>query len=118
MYLGTMPKGVSSPCGLVTRTTDPTVAPRASAMSLPGIMGGIAATRCWTPESKSGDVGRRVSDPLWSGRRPDPTLADCSPRRSDPTLGRLSSKSRSEEHTSELQSPMYLVCRLLLEKKK
>src|SRR5437764_6837977 len=25
---------------------------------------------------------------------------------------------RSEEHTCELQSPMYLVCRLLLEKKK
>src|SRR5437879_2288419 len=28
------------------------------------------------------------------------------------------SQARSEEHTSELQSPMYLVCRLLLEKKK
>src|SRR5437879_12962145 len=28
------------------------------------------------------------------------------------------SGDRSEEHTSELQSPMYLVCRLLLEKKK
>src|SRR5437762_9562994 len=28
------------------------------------------------------------------------------------------SRKRSEEHTSELQSPMYLVCRLLLEKKK
>src|SRR5437763_2216906 len=28
------------------------------------------------------------------------------------------SSPRSEEHTSELQSPMYLVCRLLLEKKK
>src|ERR1017187_6891421 len=27
------------------------------------------------------------------------------------------SRERSEEHTSELQSPMYLVCRLLLEKK-
>src|ERR1017187_7972862 len=26
-------------------------------------------------------------------------------------------EARSEEHTSELQSPMYLVCRLLLEKK-
>src|SRR5437763_10870689 len=26
--------------------------------------------------------------------------------------------ARSEEHTSELQSPMYLVCRLLLEKRK
>src|SRR5690348_18209107 len=31
-----------------------------------------------------------------------------------PTLHRL----RSEEHTSELQSPVHLVCRLLLEKKK
>src|SRR5437879_3321919 len=30
----------------------------------------------------------------------------------------ISACSRSEEHTSELQSPMYLVCRLLLEKKK
>src|SRR5437763_12351613 len=29
-----------------------------------------------------------------------------------------SRQPRSEEHTSELQSPMYLVCRLLLEKKK
>src|SRR5690348_17484496 len=28
------------------------------------------------------------------------------------------STSRSEEHTSELQSPVHLVCRLLLEKKK
>src|SRR5437763_4360064 len=34
-------------------------------------------------------------------------------------IDRLSSDpARSEEHTSELQSPMYLVCRLLLEKKK
>src|SRR5437763_13484245 len=31
---------------------------------------------------------------------------------------RRSAIARSEEHTSELQSPMYLVCRLLLEKKK
>src|SRR5437762_5171629 len=30
---------------------------------------------------------------------------------------RLDAAGRSEEHTSELQSPMYLVCRLLLEKK-
>src|SRR6266581_9740931 len=34
--------------------------------------------------------------------------------RSSPT----SADSRSEEHTSELQSPVHLVCRLLLEKKK
>src|SRR5437879_6952864 len=31
---------------------------------------------------------------------------------------KCSAFGRSEEHTSELQSPMYLVCRLLLEKKK
>src|SRR6195256_1843765 len=30
---------------------------------------------------------------------------------------RVGGDLRSEEHTSELQSPMYLVCRLLLEKK-
>src|SRR5256885_3887291 len=44
-----------------------------------------------------------------------------------PTLNRMGScstsawrlsKRRSEEHTSELQSPCNLVCRLLLEKKK
>src|SRR3712207_7096039 len=33
-------------------------------------------------------------------------------------LGALSQGGRSEEHTSELQSRQYLVCRLLLEKKK
>src|SRR2546425_7212708 len=32
--------------------------------------------------------------------------------------GCTSSRGRSEEHTSELQSLAYLVCRLLLEKKK
>src|SRR5437762_9443375 len=32
-------------------------------------------------------------------------------------IGALVGHVRSEEHTSELQSPMYLVCRLLLEKK-
>src|SRR5437762_6687489 len=34
------------------------------------------------------------------------------------TLSEAEVHRRSEEHTSELQSPMYLVCRLLLEKKK
>src|SRR5438876_11925453 len=31
---------------------------------------------------------------------------------------RREGQERSEEHTSELQSPVHLVCRLLLEKKK
>src|SRR3712207_6936853 len=38
--------------------------------------------------------------------------------RSPPAASRASSSPRSEEHTSELQSRQYLVCRLLLEKKK
>src|SRR6266581_9669173 len=35
-----------------------------------------------------------------------------------PARARMRAASRSEEHTSELQSPVHLVCRLLLEKKK
>src|SRR2546422_1978119 len=39
--------------------------------------------------------------------------------RARPRLGvRVSAERRSEEHTSELQSRLHLVCRLLLEKKK
>src|SRR3712207_7320962 len=47
-----------------------------------------------------------------SGRRSRPTTTGTSPSR----RGRRA--WRSEEHTSELQSRQYLVCRLLLEKKK
>src|SRR3712207_6859406 len=39
-------------------------------------------------------------------------------RQSSYTAGRRCPSGRSEEHTSELQSRQYLVCRLLLEKKK
>src|SRR5437762_10676217 len=47
-------------------------------------------------------------------------LADPHPSaaRRLPGPGHRHPDPRSEEHTSELQSPMYLVCRLLLEKKK
>src|SRR5436189_2156139 len=49
-------------------------------------------------------------------QRPNPPLKYTLPSsRMDDTSN---TESRSEEHTSELQSPMYLVCRLLLEKKK
>src|SRR5690348_17902635 len=39
-------------------------------------------------------------------------------RRRRPRHGVRRARRRSEEHTSELQSPVHLVCRLLLEKKK
>src|SRR3712207_7344260 len=45
----------------------------------------------------------------------EPYMSIMSPARRTPTL--TASAARSEEHTSELQSRQYLVCRLLLEKK-
>src|SRR5438552_13888020 len=43
-----------------------------------------------------------------------PLVPECNHSRKTPRPG----SPRSEEHTSELQSPDHLVCRLLLEKKK
>src|SRR2546429_1608880 len=60
--------------------------------------------------------GRRLRDRLDALRRSDPGR--------DPDAGqperdaRARDPARSEEHTSELQSRLHLVCRLLLEKKK
>src|SRR5690348_17765608 len=53
---------------------------------------------------------RRSTFPVGTG-------APRSARRAPKPTGRTPT-SRSEEHTSELQSPVHLVCRLLLEKKK
>src|SRR5256885_3521561 len=44
--------------------------------------------------------------------------AKTAPGSTDASWSRSPNKMRSEEHTSELQSPCNLVCRLLLEKKK
>src|SRR3712207_8817143 len=57
-----------------------------------------------------------------STKAPNVTTLVTLPSSSSPTLyietTRCQGSSRSEEHTSELQSRQYLVCRLLLEKKK
>src|SRR5258708_17140698 len=58
------------------------------------------------PPSTAPRVSRRPRGQRRGGRRP---LLHCE------CTGR--SSVRSEEHTSELQSPDHLVCRLLLEKK-
>src|SRR5205823_10738114 len=53
------------------------------------------------------------------GAVPFPRSArDTSPQRGGSRVQRPPCHVRSEEHTSELQSLAYLVCRLLLEKKK
>src|SRR5258708_16011635 len=49
---------------------------------------------------------------LWSVGKVLPT------QRGRLSIAKIGERARSEEHTSELQSPDHLVCRLLLEKKK
>src|SRR3712207_7990210 len=51
----------------------------------------------------STDIGWLQEDHAWPGLQ---------------AIGKVTACRRSEEHTSELQSRQYLVCRLLLEKKK
>src|SRR2546422_3528821 len=46
------------------------------------------------------------------------TTPAATPTTTPPKFGMSASANRSEEHTSELQSRLHLVCRLLLEKKK
>src|SRR5256885_8432641 len=66
----------------------------------------------YTTLFRSPDPGSRVPGPV--GKRVVPAGAHHAPHRFE----RLRVDRRSEEHTSELQSPCNLVCRLLLEKKK
>src|SRR2546425_5746367 len=51
-------------------------------------------------------------------RGTNPSSRRAGRRKAARRLGRPPAGGRSEEHTSELQSLAYLVCRLLLEKKK
>src|SRR5687768_18222180 len=46
------------------------------------------------------------------------TMAEIAPRSVRGLSTARATRNRSEEHTSELQSRLHLVCRLLLEKKK
>src|SRR3712207_7574276 len=66
---------------------------------------GTVVPRTFTPEER----GRRDIRPPLPCCKGDEPWGAVEPRPSRP---------RSEEHTSELQSRQYLVCRLLLEKKK
>src|SRR2546426_6096536 len=61
--------------------------------------------------------GSRDADPQLHGWRPGFHSSFTAPIPMAHRL-RAAANGRSEEHTSELQSPCNLVCRLLLEKKK
>src|SRR3712207_8779548 len=70
-----------------------------------------ALSRRQTGARRAGDFGGRVDSS--DRQRLHPQRAGAAWHRND-----ASWQGRSEEHTSELQSRQYLVCRLLLEKKK
>src|SRR3712207_7915442 len=81
----------------------------------------------YTPLSRSGEAARAVpvrvlAAPLsgsGAGVRPRPAaLVPPSAQPGPAAAAHRLHLLRSEEHTSELQSRQYLVCRLLLEKKK
>src|SRR3712207_8011269 len=61
---------------------------------------------------------KRLRKPQVPSALKAPTSSRCSLPRSNKVIGGRGHAPRSEEHTSELQSRQYLVCRLLLEKKK
>src|SRR5258708_24264651 len=63
--------------------------------------------------------GKRVSKGCRNSFRPSNSISSWGPTAaSSRTIHAVDERKRSEEHTSELQSPDHLVCRLLLEKKK
>src|SRR5258708_31808000 len=66
----------------------------------------------------SGSVITKRCLPLVSLPKETEPVTSASTPASFGDLASNSSATRSEEHTSELQSPDHLVCRLLLEKKK
>src|SRR3989449_7410816 len=78
------------------------------------VPGTPAETTCGTVLTKSVRLRPRVGSRLITS----PEIVDAAPVRDDDSSGFSLADTRSEEHTSELQSRLHLVCRLLLEKKK
>src|SRR5258708_26951571 len=89
--------------------TPPTFTWTASPTSLPFL--GIAAERGSRDSADANSKFSRERFPIESLRALGPALK-CFLQKPE------HASKRSEEHTSELQSPDHLVCRLLLEKKK
>src|SRR5690348_17922186 len=78
--------------------------------------GGVLARRLWAGlRGDRGDGGGPARRDRSGGARADGALR---PHAEEGGRERFRDRGRSEEHTSELQSPVHLVCRLLLEKKK
>src|SRR3712207_8790992 len=73
--------------------------------------------RCRRSRRRRGEPVKSTSSPT-SASAPTPRKRSAATCRASCAVSSRSGSTRSEEHTSELQSRQYLVCRLLLEKKK
>src|SRR5438552_4377524 len=82
---------------------------RAAFMHVGALLGTIMVANVW---ERILPAQRQMLDATRAGRPADFTLGERAKQRS------VHNSYRSEEHTSELQSPDHLVCRLLLEKEK
>src|SRR5262245_34312611 len=90
------------------RPSAPPARTRSASRDIPGLSGFAR----WKVESSSTtSPRRRVKLSGWTNQSRSMPITR-------PAVCRPSSRARSEEHTSELQSLRHLVCRLLLEKKK
>src|SRR5256885_7147555 len=113
----------SAPAGAVTATAPATSWPAATDRTAHSTRWRSLATTGWSGACHPSPLQTRL--PVWTAQR-----ADTAPRplpsadrghlggeRVHQPLHLGHGRPRSEEHTSELQSPCNLVCRLLLEKK-
>src|SRR5689334_23557560 len=84
--------------------------------------GAVVSVRTWHVahpiESKSVEPRTACDDAARMVSRAGALVARMNRAKRSMSASPLASLSRSEEHTSELQSQFHLVCRLLLEKKK
>src|SRR5437879_7366635 len=96
----------TTPTNISTRLSGDSATPNPCSSAL------ISSTQPPLTSASAGELIRRHGPQL------SPNAASSGPlgRGTENHISKIR-KNRSEEHTSELQSPMYLVCRLLLEKK-
>src|SRR2546429_3914179 len=78
---------------------------------------GLGATMAWQAASQGTPLAPSQSQTQTPRKMQAPAVASRAQAPAETTVT-VDGSERSEEHTSELQSRLHLVCRLLLEKKK
>src|SRR5215216_6930934 len=94
-----------------------------TATSILPVRSSSSASSGWVSVTLISRLGYRLASVASAAGTSDPFAEAKAARRTRPAFSPTWAESsapaaRSEEHTSELQSPDHLVCRLLLEKKK